>query len=546
MHMPADPRVQQAQAWPVAEPGQRGAGTAPPGADRQPGQERSQQHNVAVQLAELAARSGWLGRRAFIQHGREWTHREVHLAAAATAGLFADLGVGEGDRVLIALHDRIGFVLAFLGAAHLGAIAVPANPRLPPKDHAFMVKDAAPALVVCEPELVKSFTGVPVLTAPELETGGSSHAPAPAASLPATAPLYAQYTSGTTGTPKLVVHRHADPLWHAVAVSQGVLGIVPDDVVFSVSRTYFSYGLGNTLFCALSTGASAALQPELPTIAAVTELVRSVRASVLFAVPSFYAVLVAEGDRDAFSSLRVAVSAGEALSPALCARASGFLAVPVLDCLGSTEAGQLFIANTLVRRRDGSCGVVLAGYEISVRDDKGAEVAPGHPGALWVRGPTIMTGYRNRPTETARVLVGGWLRTGDRVQVDAEGFVHHCGRVDDLEMIGGITVSPLEIEAVLGSHDAVAEVAIAAVPDSRGASRLRAFVITAPGYSWSAELEAELILFARAHLASYKVPRSVLFVSELPRTQTGKLRRHVLRSGWPLLPDPAGPGPASG
>ena len=370
-------------------------------------------------------------------------------------------------------------------------------------------------------------------------------APAPAASLPADALLYGQYTSGTTGNPKLVVHRHADPPWHAVAVSRGVLEIVPDDVLYSVSRAYFSYGLGNTLFCALSTGASAALQPEVPTIAAVTELVRTVRPTVLFAVPSFYAVLVAEGDRDSFGSLRVAVSAGEALSPTLCARARDFLGVPVLDGLGSTEVGHLFIANTLAQRRDGSCGVVLAGYEISVRNEEGAEVAPGSAGALWVRGPTLMTGYRNRPTETARVLVGGWLRTGDRVQVDAEGFVHHCGRVDDLEMIGGITVSPLEIEAILGSHDAVAEVAVAAVPDSRGASRLRAFVVTAPGHPCSAELEAELILFARAHLAPYKVPRSVLFVCELPRTPTGKLRRHVLRAGWPGL-DPAGPGPVSG
>jgi acyl-coenzyme A synthetase/AMP-(fatty) acid ligase len=176
---------------------------------------------------------------------------------------------------------------------------------------------------------------------------------------------------------------------------------------------------------------------------------------------------------------------------------------------------------------------VLPGYEISVRDLQDEELPRGSVGSLWVRGPTLMAGYHNRPEETARVLVDGWLHTGDRVVVDADGFVHHCGRTDDLEMVGGITISPLEIETLLISHSAVAEVAVVAVTDAIGASRLRAFVVPANGCSGSPELEAELTLLAREHLAAYKVPRSVRFVDKLPRTATGKLQRHVLRAGWP-------------
>ncbi|HUZ19576.1 MAG TPA: benzoate-CoA ligase family protein [Acidimicrobiales bacterium] len=502
----------------------RGAALAP---------ERSAQHNAAVQLAELAARSGWLDRRAYVEHERAWTHGECHRAVASSATLLAELGVREGDRVLIALHDRIGFVLAFLGAAHLGALAVPVNPRLGPKDYDFMVHDAVPRLVVCEEEIAVYFPGTPVLSASDLEREGPRQPPAPPAILGADAPLYGQYTSGTTGRPKLVVHRHSDLACHAAAVAHAALELTPEDVLYSVSRAYFSYGLGNTVFCALSTGASTALQPELPTIDAVSELVARVRPSVMFAVPTFYAVLLADGDPEPFRSLRVAVSAGEALSPTLQARASSWLGVPILDGLGSTEVGHLFIANTLRQRRAGSCGHVLPGYEISIRDLQDEEVPRGSVGSLWVRGPTLMAGYHNRPEETARVLVDGWLRTGDRVAVDGDGFVHHCGRSDDLEMVGGITISPLEIETLLVSHSAVAEVAVIAVTDAIGASRLRAFVVPASGCAGSPELEAELTLLAREHLAAYKVPRSVRFVDKLPRTATGKLQRHVLRAGWP-------------
>jgi fatty-acyl-CoA synthase/benzoate-CoA ligase/fatty acid CoA ligase FadD22 len=166
---------------------------------------------------------------------------------------------------------------------------------------------------------------------------------------------------------------------------------------------------------------------------------------------------------------------------------------------------------------------------VELRDRDGHPVPDGEEGEMWVRGPTVTPGYLNRPEETARALIGGWLATRDRACREPDGSYRHLGRADDMEMVGGITVSPLEVEAVLRGHPAVREVVVAAVPDGRGASRLRAFVV--PASPVRDGLADELVGLARESLAAFKVPRSVSFVPSLPRTATGKLRRHLVRRG---------------
>ncbi|MGH9062793.1 MAG: benzoate-CoA ligase family protein [Acidimicrobiales bacterium] len=492
--------------------------------------------NLAVQLAERADVSGWADRVAFREGRRAWTHRQVHEGAARAAGALAGLGAGRGDRVLLALPDGIGFVWSFLGAARLGAVAVPVNPGLSAGEHAQMAEDAQPAVVVCHPGLVPRFEAVEkwrpvVVDGDALLRAMDAGSPAPPAQVGPDDPAYAQYTSGTTGRPKAALHRHSDPRCYYEAVAVGALGIGPDDVLLSVSKAYFAYGLGNTVFFPLFSGASAVLWPELPTVDGLVALVGACRPTVLFAVPSFYAALSARGGPRPFACLRAAVSAGEALSPALHERVAAWLGTPVLDGLGSTEVGQTFVSNTLGRARPGTVGVPLPGYRVSVRDEGGAELPPGETGELWVQGPSVLTGYWRRPDATEAALSGGWLRTGDRATVDRDGFVHHAGRVDDMEMVGGITVSPLEVEGLLMSHPAVVDVAVVAVPDDVGATRLRSFVVLAPGAAGTPQLEEELLDLVRSRHAPYKVPRSVAFVASLPRTPTGKLQRFALRGG---------------
>jgi len=490
--------------------------------------------NLAAVIQARAQEAGWDDRAAFWVGDRAFTHGEVHDGAARTASLFADLGAGPGDRVLMAVDDGIEFVWSFLGALRLGAMAVPVNPRLTADDHRYTASDSGARVVVCSEDLAGRFPHVPAVIGVggpgRLETRIQDRPPHPPFALSADWPAYAQYTSGTTGPPKAAVHRHHDPLVYFDAFAGAAIALSRDDVVLSVSKMYFAYGLGNSLFFPLLAGAAAILEAAAPRPDAVATLVRRHRVTVLFSVPTFYAHLVAGTGRDAFSSLRVAVSAGECLVPALAERARRSLGCPILDGLGSTEVGQTFVSNTLGQCRDGTVGRALPPYEISVLDDDGNQVAAGTPGTLWVRGPTVLLEYLGRPAATPGVLRGGWLCTGDRVAVDTDGFVHHHGRVDDMEMVGGISVAPREIEELLCRHEAVTEAAVAAVRDDSGASRLEAFVVLRPESGTEATVAQELVAMARHSLAPYKVPRDVRFVDALPRTPTGKLRRFVLRS----------------
>jgi fatty-acyl-CoA synthase/fatty acid CoA ligase FadD22 len=492
--------------------------------------ERPGSGNLAGVLEATARANGWWPQAAVTVDGRTWTHGDVHEGGARAAAVLAALGIGHGHRVLLGLDDRVEFAWAFLGAVRLGAVAVPVNPRLTPAEHHDLLADCAPTAVVCEDDLTERFAGFPVVSASGLSERLDEHVPAAPCVLAGEAPAYAQYTSGTTGPPKAAVHRHCDPPVYAEAFAGPALGLVPGDVVLSVSKLYFAYGLGNALFFPLLSGCRAVWHPRRPTPKAVAQLASSEAVSVLFAVPTFYARLLTAVEPEAFAAVRAAVSAGESLKAALAQRTRAFLECPVLDGLGSTEVGQTFVSNTLDHWRDGTVGRVLAPYEIAVRDDAGQEQPAGEEGMLWVRGPTVMTGYLDKPQATASVFDGDWLATGDRAMIDAEGFVHLQGRADDVELVAGISVTPGEIEELLATHAAVNEVAVAGVQHADGSSQLEAFIVPAPEVCDHDRVADELLTLACDHLPPYKAPRVVRWLDALPRTPTGKLRRFVLRS----------------
>ncbi|MEY9214556.1 AMP-binding protein [Thermobifida halotolerans] len=485
--------------------------------------------NVSADLEARARR--WWSRPAFLEGDHVWTHGEVHDLAARAATVLAGRGVAAGTRVLLALPDGIAWAVAFLATARLGATAVLTNPALPKGDHEFIVADARVTHVVAGEETAERFTGVTVLRGAELVDAARRDSPGPALDVSGDTPLYVQYTSGTTGRPKGAVHRHSDPSFYHAAFGEPRLGLRPEDVTLSISKLFFAYGFGNAFVFPLFSGGSAVLTPERPKPALVAELVERHGVSVLYGVPSAYGNLAAETDPSAFASLRAAVSAGEKLTLPFHERFTGFLGVPVLDQLGSTEAGHAMCANGIDSDTPGTIGRPVRGFELQVRDKAGNRVRDGEEGELWARGPSVMAEYLNRPEETAKTLVDGWLATRDRAVRNPDGTYTHLGRTDDLEMVGGITVSPLEIEHVLGAHPGVKEVAVACVTDGRGASRLRAFVVPEPSSPSPETLATELISRARAELAAFKVPRSVEVVAALPRTATGKIQRFRVRQG---------------
>ena len=488
--------------------------------------------NLAGVLEAAAEAGGWGRRTAFCIGDTVLAHEDVHRRGARAASVLVETGVGRGDAVLIALADGAEFVAAFLGAVRIGAIAVPVNPRLTVDDHRALAEDCRARVVVCGREVADRFPGRTVLTDRELAAALPAQSPHPALDVDPGTPAYVQYTSGTTGTPKGAVHRHGDPPVYHQSFAVGAIAMAADDVVLSVSKMYFAYGLGNSLFFPLLAGASAVLHADRPAAAEVARLASRHGVTLLFAVPTFYAGLVAAGQAPAFRSVRAAVSAGETLTTGLAGRVEAFLGCAVLDGLGSTEVGHTFTSNTVAARRPGTVGRALPPYRVAVRSDDGRDLPAGEVGTLWVQGPTVLVEYLGKPDETAAVKQGAWLRTGDRASLDADGFLHLHGRTDDMEMVSGISVAPQEIEDVLSRHQRVSEVAVAAVRDEAGASALRAFVVPVPPEGERRALAAELVELARGGLAPFKVPKAVVFVDALPRTPTGKLRRFLLRAGW--------------
>ncbi|MCX4660592.1 class I adenylate-forming enzyme family protein [Streptomyces uncialis] len=482
--------------------------------------------NLAELLAATARAHGWLGRRAYVVEGRSYLFSEVHEGAGRAAAAFIARGLGPGSRILIAVPDGIDFVRAFLGALHIGAVAVPVNSGLHAAELTRAAALAEPAAIVSAPELARHFPAPLVLTPGELRTP-SPGAP-PYARVGADSLAFAAFTSGTTSDPRLCFHTHGDPEVFSRAAGEAI-GIGPDDTGFSVSRLYFSYGLGNSLFFPLLRGATTVLSPRRATEDDTLKAVEEHGVTVLYGQPSFYARLLDHPAHGVLATLRAAVVAGEVLPPVLERRLRAILGDRLLNIFGTTEIGHALLANGPHGIREYTLGRVLPPYRLRIVDDHGDEVPAGTEGRLQVAGPTIGPGVARGGAEPARLTPDEWYTTGDAATVDADGYVSVHGRLDDIEIVGGQNVHPTEIEDLLTAHPAVREAAVVSVRRAGGATSLRAYAALHDGARPGA-VTAELLATARSRLTWYKVPDDVLIVPELPRNPTGKLLRRAVRA----------------
>jgi benzoate-CoA ligase len=497
----------------------------------------------------------------------EWVNR----AGNALRGLGCQpAAAGQpGDRVLIVLPDSVEFIAAFFGAAKIGAVAVPVNPMARAADHAYSLSDSGARIAIVHqgalgeflPALEGRALGTLVVVGgsqarqsptlagdggerPRPEGSGRAHTldwhdwleaassrlePHPTSS---TDTAFFLYTSGSGGTPKAAVHQHKDMLVTSQSFARGVLGLRPDDLTFSVSKLFFAYGLGNGMYFPFSVGASALLNAERPRPEKVMELVARHRPTVFFSVPTFYAALLQERDRGTradFSSVRLAVSSGEALPAELFEQFRRRFGLAILDGIGSTEMLHMFISNRPEQARAGTCGIEVPNYEAAVVDDAGQPVPSGEIGNLWVRGQSAFAGYWNKPELTACAFRDGWVVTGDKFFRDDEGYYHYCGRADDMMKVSGMWVSPGEVENALLGHPQVAEAAVVGATDAWGLVRPVAYVVLREGAEASPQVAQEIREFVQARLVSYQCPQEVRFLGELPKTATGKIQRYRLR-----------------
>jgi benzoate-CoA ligase len=465
------------------------------------------------------------------------------------AALRSEIDVRPGERVLLLMLDGPEMVFAFFGAIKIGAVPIPINTLWTPSDYEFVLRDSRASVVVVSAALHDRIAAlVPkcpwvrhvVIVGDARERGATPFdaligraatelTPEPTCR---DAPAFWLYSSGSTGRPKGCVHLQHDMSVCAESYARGVLGLEAGDRCFSVAKLFFAYGLGNAMYFPLAVGATSILWPGPVTPPVVYDLIERCRPTLFFSVPTHYAMLLAHRhDAREFdlSSIRCAVSAGEALPPAIFERFRERFGVEILDGIGSTEVLHIFISNRRGAVRPGSSGTPVPGYEAKLVDENGAPVGAGEIGSLLVKGDSTCAMYWNRHESTKNTIEGHWIRTGDHYYRDDEGFYWFAGRSDDMLKVGGLWVSPAELEHTLLEHPAVLACGVVGRPDHDGLIKPLAYVVPAKGIAPTPEMAGELQQFARARLADYKRPRWVEFVDALPTTATGKVQRFKLR-----------------
>jgi benzoate-CoA ligase family protein len=527
-------------------------------------------YNAAVDFVDRHVAEGRGQKIAFVEEGRTTTYAELADRTARVASAIRGLGIEAEQRVMLCLHDTSDFVAIFFGAIRAGAVAVPVNTLLTTDDYAFMLEDSRARLLFVSDALLDKVQPAlsrlprpprvvivksPAFTGPRDLTPSSSPGETRVsrtalqlefeAMLASTKPsdevapttcddvAFWLYSSGSTGAPKGAIHLQSHLVQTASLYGVDVLGMREDDVVFSAAKLFFAYGLGNALTFPLHVGATAVLMADRPTPAAVMRTLVRHQPTIFCGVPTLFASMLADrslADSKGSAKLRVSISAGEALPKHTGESWRARFGTDILDGIGSTEMLHIFLSNRHGDVRYGTSGKPVPGYQVKLIDDAGEPTPDGEEGSLWVNGPSSCVAYWNQRQKSLDAFHGAWTRTGDRYVRDADGYYTYSGRSDDMLKVGGIWVSPFEVESALSEHEAVLEAAVVGHADGEGLIKPRAFVVLREGHAGSEALVAKLQTFVKSKLALYKYPRWIEFVKELPKTATGKIQRYKLRA----------------
>jgi benzoate-CoA ligase family protein len=507
--------------------------------------------NAATYFVDRHVVEGRGGRVAIECGDAQITYAEVQQKVNRLGSALLRLGVRPEERVLLLLHDGPEFVYSFFGAIKIGAVPVPLNTLWKPADYEYVIRDSRAGVLIVSGPLLPQIEAIPhasrrslrhVIVAGDAESTHTHtnfsvllhHGVSDLDAEPTCrdAPAFWMYSSGSTGAPKGCVHLQHDMVVCAKLFGEGVLGIRESDRTFSVAKLFFAYGLGNALYFPFAVGATTILWPGAPAPQNVYAVIEKHRPTLFYSVPTGYGMLLAHppGRRDFdLSSVRLAVSAGEALPHALYDRFKQRFGLDIIDGIGSTEVLHMFISNRPGAIRPGSSGQVVSGYDARLLDDDRVPVANGDIGNLWISGDSVCAAYWNQHEKTKSTIEGQWIRTGDKYTRDADGYYWYAGRSDDMMKVGGLWVSPVEVENALVAHRAVLECGVVAHEDHDGLTKPMAFVVLRDGVTGDSDLAKELQQFVREQLAEYKRPRWVEFLAELPKTATGKIQRFRLR-----------------
>lgn len=488
---------------------------------------------------------------AFIDDYGQLSYAELEENIKRVAAGLRSLGLRREERVLLLMQDCADWPVCFLGCMYVGLVPVAVNTLLTADDYAYMLEHSRAQAALVSGNLLPTLTAAMTRCDHEVQKVVVSHPEAPlhpaeidledfkqqcppateAAATSGDDPGFWLYSSGSTGRPKGTVHTHANPYWTAALYGSRTLGITEQDICFSAAKLFFAYGLGNGLSFPLFVGATSVLMAERPTPSAVFKRWIDKKPTVFFGAPTGYAGMLAAPDLPTPEqiSLRLASSAGEALPSELGERFTAHFNIEIVDGIGSTEMLHIFLSNIPGKIRYGTTGWPVPGYDIELRSENGQIAPDGEIGELYIKGPSAATMYWSNRDKTRETFQGGWTKSGDKYIRNNDGTYTYSGRSDDMLKVSGIYVSPFEVEATLVQHPSVLEAAVVGAEDDEGLVKTKAYIVLKVDAADEDALKAELKAFTKEHLAPYKYPRIMEFVTELPKTATGKIQRFKLR-----------------
>ena len=498
-----------------------------------------QDGNAVDWFLDRHVREGRGDRIAFTDPTRSISYADLARDSARFSDALIKAGIERECRIALVMLDTVDFPIAFWGALRAGAVPVPINTLLTPETTEYILRDSRAVAVVVAESLVEALpkiSSVRVIVAggaefQEFLANGVSDITAVDVSSDEVA--FWLYSSGSTGAPKGVRHVHGSLRFTAETYGIQVLGIRPDDIMFSAAKAFHAYGLGNSLTFPMAVGASSVLLPGRPTPDAVLETMRHYRPTMFGGVPTLYAGLLANpfiGLGVGSDRLRRCISAGEALPADIGHRWKSMVGLDILDGIGSTEMLHIFISNRPDDIRYGTSGKPVPGYDAVVLDEHGHPVPNGEAGELVVRGASAADGYWNQRAKTRKTFQGEWTHTGDTYIRDTEGYYRYQGRSDEMLKVSGVWVSPFEVEEALISHPAVLEAAVVGHEDRDGLIKPKAFVILRDAASDKDALSEALKNHVKDRIGVWKYPRWIEFADSLPKTATGKIQRFRLRA----------------
>ncbi|MBF6568095.1 MAG: benzoate-CoA ligase family protein [Candidatus Binataceae bacterium] len=503
--------------------------------------------NASEELLKPALERGFDQRPALIVDGQTISYAALASMANRAGHAMRSLGVTHENRVLMILDDSAELVAAYLGTIRIGAVAIAFNTRCSAADLEFAIVDSRAQVLIIGAAMAPMYrTVAPRLRArPHVVVVGGADAGAvnfddliarqsnqldPEPMSPDDMAFWI-YTSGTTGTPKAAVHAHHDVLSAGPYLAE-CLGVRAGDRLFSTSRLFFAYALGNCLFGSMRLCATTILHPQWPDAESVARIVEETAPDIVFSVPTMYRNLIRteHASQPGFAKVRAYASAGERLPPGLAEKWEQTTGVRIFEGMGSSETIYMVFSNSPLAYRPGSSGKLAPGAEAMILDDQNNRITePGRVGALRIRIGSTCDRYWNRREITRKAFFGSWLSTGDLYSFDEDGFWYQHGRADETFKVSGQWVSPIEIEDCIAGLPQILDAAAVGIAGREGLTEVMLAIVTHAPASDRDRLAAELRDLLRKKLAGYKCPREIRFVDQIPRTATGKVQRYKLR-----------------